>query len=425
MAGQTGIEEALQRGGFAKTGPATLLPDPEPSQIRFPIVSVDDHFVEPPDLFIKRMPSRFASQAPRVVEKEDGVELWQFEDVVEPNRTQAVSVVGRPKDEWTAAPVRFDEMRPGSYNPKARLSDMDLAGVAVSMCFPSNIFGFAGQRFFRMKDRELGFAAFRAYNDWVAEEWVATNPERFIAQQVMWFPDPLLAAKEIRRNAERGFRSVTFSENPEALGFPSIYTNFWDPFFDACSETGTVIDLHIGSSSTHSRPSSDSPDDVALALFPLNAIMASVDWVYARIPIRFPNLKIVFSESGVSWIPMIQERLRRNVRASFIEGSTWKGMTESPDEVFKRAFWFTSIEDPSGIENRHLIGIDRIMLECDYPHADTSWPDTQEILAGEIGHLPEDDRNLLAYKNACDVYRLSVESVERITRRLATSDVQS
>ncbi len=422
MTDRTSVEESLREGGLLRDGPHSLLPEPRFSPVQVPIASVDDHFVEPRNLFLNHMSKRFGDRIPRVIENEDGVELWQFEDVLEPNRTMVVSVVGRPRNEWTLAPVRFDEMRPGSYDPKARLSDMDLAGVSVSMCFPSSIFGFAGQRFFRIRDRELGFAAFRAYNDWVIDEWVATDPRRFIAQQVMWFPDPNVAAEEIRANATRGFRSVAFSENPEALGFPSLYTDHWDPFFRACSETGTVIDLHVGSSSKVSRPSSESGSDVSLALFPVNAMLASVDWVYARVPVRFPDLKIVFSESGISWVPTIQERLRRNVRMSEVEGSTWRE-AEGPDEVFKRAFWFTSIEDPSGIDNRHLIGVDRIMLEVDYPHADSSWPDTQEIVAGEIAHLPDEDRERIAYKNACGVYGLSIESVEQVSSQLAVGSL--
>lgn len=391
----------------------TLLPDPKPSAVRVPIVSVDDHFVEPPDLFLKHMSARFGDRIPQVRENDNGIQFWHFEDVQEPVRS-LITVAGRPKSEWTWEPIRFDEMRPASYKPVERVRDMDVAGVAMSMCFPSAMFGFAGQRFFRLKDRELGLAAMRAYNDWIIDEWVAASPDRLIPQQVPWFPDPVIAADEIRKNAARGFRAVAFSEDPEALGFASLYTDHWDPFFRACEETGTVVDLHIGSSSQVYQGSTGAPKDVALALFPVNAMRASVDWLYARIPLRFPGLKIVFSESGVSWIPMIHERLRRNMRMAETAESTWLDQDRTPEEVFKSAYWFTSIEDPSGIAARHDIGIDRIMLEVDYPHPDSSWPDTQDVVYSEIGHLPEHEQQLLGYRNACEVYGLSVDTVQRI-----------
>ena len=410
-------ETLTVRKSAARRRDATLLPEPLPARLHVPIVSVDDHYVEPGDLFQSRMSAKFRDRIPRVVETSDGVEAWQFEDSLEVLRGP-ISAVGRPREEWTMEPLRFDEMRAGSYDPVARLKDMDVAGVVMSLCFPSAPFGFAGQRFFRMKDHELGLAAMRAYNDWTIEEWVRTDPSRFIAQQVPWFPDPALAAAEIRRNAARGFRAVTFSENPEALGFPSIYTDFWDPFFSACEETGTVVNLHIGSSSQMNTGSTGAPTDVTLALFPVNAIVASVDWLYARIPIRFPGLKIVLSESGISWVPMIHERLRRNLRMAHTSESTWTLEGETPEEVFKRAFWFTSIEDPSGIDARHQVGIDRIMLEVDYPHPDSSWPQTQEVIQSELGHIPEGDVKMLAYENAAAVYSLSLPEIARIADRL-------
>lgn len=162
-------------GGDHRREVHTLLPDPVPVPVTVPIVSADDHLVEPGDLFLRRLPRPLAEDAPRVFES-DGVEYWRFEDEIEPNRTVQTSAVDRPRDEWTREPVRFDEMRPGSYDPAARLADMDLAGIVGSLCFPSAMFGFAGQRFYRMKDAELGLACMRAYNDWIAEEWVRAAP---------------------------------------------------------------------------------------------------------------------------------------------------------------------------------------------------------------------------------------------------------
>ena len=403
-------------GGDHRREVHTLLPDPRSLPIALPVVSVDDHFVEPPDVYLSRVPAKLRDRAPRIVEA-DGIEYWQFEDVREPNRTAQIFIVGRPPSEWTIEPILFREMRRGSYDAEARLLDMDLVGVAASLCFRSVIVGFAGQRFYRMKDHELGLASMRAYNDWIIEEWVATNPERFIAQQVTWLPDPEIAAEEVRKNAARGFKAIAFSENPELLGFPSLYTGHWDPFFRACEETETVVNLHVGSSSAVPRPSSDSPGDVSGALFPVNGINSSVDWAYSRVPVRFPGLKIALSEAGVSWVPMVQERLNRNEK--FMSSSlTWRGVDRTPVEVFKSCFWFTSIEDHCGIRERHTVGIDQIMLEMDYPHPDTSWPVTQDTIRAEVGALPEDEQRMLAYRNACTLYRHPESVVDDFERRI-------
>src|SRR3546814_732241 len=211
------------------------------------------------------------------------------------------------------------------WSVEQRLRDMDLNGVHASLNFPSMVWGFAGQRFMRMRDRELGLACTRAYNSWIIEDWTAAAPDRMIPCQIPWFHDPVLAAEEIRRNAELGFTSVSFSENPEALGLPSIHTAHWDPFLRACEETGTVLNLHVGSSSQTPQPSSDSPMYTVLLLFQVNAMFSAADWLFSGIPMRFPDLKIVLSEGGVGWVPSILDRLDHQHRYQ--------------DETLLRATW--------------------------------------------------------------------------------------
>jgi predicted TIM-barrel fold metal-dependent hydrolase len=150
-----------------------------------------------------------------------------------------------------------------------------------------------------MKDSDAGLAAVSAYSDWELDEWCGTDPNRFISCQLPWLRDPEIAANGIRRNAERGFVSVSFSENQEIMGFQSPYSGKWDDFFQACADTDTVSNLHIGSAGRIHKPSTDSPTDVTVALFLLCGIETVVDWIYARIPVKFPGLKIVLSEAGI------------------------------------------------------------------------------------------------------------------------------
>ena len=298
---------------------AVLLPDPAPEPIWHPIISVDDHLLEPFDLFAHRLPRQLVQAAPRAVPNDAGTPVWMI-DGTPVAVTVTNGAVGRPMSEWNGGPQRFDQFRTGVYDPALRLKDMDLCGIWGSLCFPSIVFGFCGSRLARMKDRELGLACVRAYNDWVIDTWCAAAPDRYIPCQLPWMADPEVAAAEIRRNAARGVRAVTFSENPEIRGFPSIHTGAWDAFFAACAETETVVNLHVGSSGFIESPSQFTPDDARAALFPVNAVKASVDWVYSGVPLRFPSLRIVLSEGGVSWVPMVMERLTRAYRQ--VESST-------------------------------------------------------------------------------------------------------
>ena len=144
-------------------------------------------------------------------------------------------------------PVRFDQMRPGCWDPAARVADMDLAGIWASVNFPSQITGFCGTVYSACSEPASGQACVRAWNDWFAEEWREAYPDRFVGLGITYLADPEIAAAEIRRNAERGFTAVSLPEQPHRLGYPSLHSGSWDPVLAACAETGTVICLHVGS----------------------------------------------------------------------------------------------------------------------------------------------------------------------------------
>ena len=285
----------------------TLLPDPEPRRRHFTVISVDDHLIEPADLFQGRMPAHLEERAPTLFESAEGKQAWVYEGTFYPN-IGLNAVVGRPRQEWTMEPARFDEMRQGCYDIHARIADMDVAGIWASLCFPSLIAGFAGAVFSRSQDPELGLACVRAWNDWHHEVWAGTYPERIIALQITWLKDADVAAAEVRRNAERGFKALSFPENPANLDLPSVHTSYWDPLFAACEETGTVICLHTGSAGSVIQ-FFEAPLEQATTLFPVHGAVTTADWLWARVPLRFPALNIALSEGGIGWVPMLLDRL--------------------------------------------------------------------------------------------------------------------
>lgn len=374
----------------------------EPRRRRFRLVSVDDHVTEPPDTFEGRIEARFAADAPRVERDDEGHDWWVFDN-------DRVPLLG--SDSWLGfepghaylGQVSFDDLHPAVYDIDARVQHMDVVGIESSLCFASAPFGFAGTRFMKMSDPELGLACMRAFNDWHLEAWAEPHPGRIIANQVTWLPDPLIAADEVRRNAARGFRALSFSENPERLGLPSLYTGHWDPLFEACVETDTVVNLHVGSSSSTIVPSSDSAPAVLGALFPINAMATAVDWLFSGIPLRFPDLRLALSEGGFGWMPILIDRIEHMKRQ--LDYSVQFGDLE-PVDVLRRNFWFTTFNDELSMPLRRLAGIDHIMIEVDYPHSDSTWPDTQEILARQLADVPHDEVARMTHQNAIDLYRL-------------------
>jgi predicted TIM-barrel fold metal-dependent hydrolase len=399
-------------GGLGATNVQTftLLPDPEPRQRWTPIFSVDDHVVEPPDIFLDRFPSKFADQAPRIIDTDNGGQAWFWLDRVLPN-VGFNAVVGRPQEELTLEPTRFEHMRPGTWDIHRRVRDMDIDGVAVSVCFPSFLPGFVGQRLTLWPDdEELALVAMRAYNDWHLEAWCGAYPSRFVPQQIAYLRDPLVAADEIRRNAARGFKAVTFSEAPFKLGLPTIHSGEWDPFFAACEETETVLCLHVGSAGEIMNTSDDAPRGVTTQLFGASAMIYTVDWLYSGVADRFPNIKICMSEGGIGWVQSVIDRLEhfRLRQPLYLAG------TSASVEILSRNFWFCALDEPAALRNAEAIGFDNVLVEVDYPHADTTWPNTQALLREHLAVFPKEIQDKLCWGNASKLFRHEVPALEPV-----------
>ena len=182
---------------------------------------------------------------------------------------------------------------------------------------------------------------------------------------------------------------MSFPEFPAQLGYPSIFTDHWDPFLAACEETGTVVCLHTGASAWAPLPSPGPPFALLPTVFPVNALLAAGEWLWSGVPAALPALDVALSEGGIGWVPMLMDRVDYVLdhSASGTEGAAWDSDLR-PSEVLGRNFWFCTIDDPSMVPLLDRIGIDHVMVECDYPHADSTWPDTQAVVSRAFGGLP-------------------------------------
>jgi predicted TIM-barrel fold metal-dependent hydrolase len=378
-----------------------FLPEPVPREVKYTVISVDDHVVEPAHTFEGRLPAAVADRAPRIVETPEGYQVWEFEGA---RYTQVGmnAVAGRRPETVKLEPFRFEHMRPGCYDVDARIADMDVNGVWASVNFPSQITGFCGRVFFSAHDRELGLACVRAWNDWLFEEWHEPHPDRIVPLGITYLADPALAVAEIERNAARGFTSVTLPERPHDVGLPSLWDrDHWDPIIAACAATGTVISLHVGSSGLPAFPPGAPSLQLGATLFGQQSLGACAEWLWSGHAVEHPDLKIAMSEGGIGWVAMLLDRLD-----NIIDRSRYGlGWDDRPADVLRRNFWFCTIDDPSTIETRHRIGVDHIMVEVDYPHGDSTWPDTQLVIEKAWGHIPPAELRAMCCENAAALYR--------------------
>ena len=381
--------------------PELFLPEPDPRPVRCTIISVDDHLVEPAGMFEGRLPRRLQEHAPRIVETPQGHQVWLFQDEVY-TQMGMNAVVGRRPETVKVEPFRFEHMRPGCYDIDARIRDMDTAGVWASLNFPSQITGFCGRVFSQTSDPELGRAVTRAWNDWLFEEWYSPYPDRIVPCGITYLTDPEAGAAEIRRNAERGFRAVTLPERPHNIGLPPIFDrDYWRPILSACAETSTVVNLHVGSSGLAPLPPGSPGLQLGATLFGQLSLGACAEWLWSGWAVELPTLAVAMSEGGIGWVAMLLDRLDNLVDRS----GYGLGWDIRPAEILRRNFWFCTIDDPSTIDTRYRIGVENIMVEVDYPHGDSTWPDTQDVVAQVWSHLPAHELRAICSENAARLYR--------------------
>jgi predicted TIM-barrel fold metal-dependent hydrolase len=381
------------------------------------LISVDDHVLEPPHLWVDRVAAKDRDRAPHQVVEGD-MEFWVYDDKRYPSSGLS-AVAGKKKEEFSPEPVTYAEMRPGCYDAKARIEDMDRAGILASLCFPT-VTRFCGQLFMEASDRDFGFVCLQAYNDWMIEEWSAAAPGRYIPLILIPMWDPPLAAKEMERCAAKGATAFAFSENPAPLGLPTIHDadRYWDPVMAAASDLEMVCSMHVGSSSQVPQIAPDSPFMANLAWGAVRTSGAMLSWLFSGMFTKFPNLKIALSEGEIGWMPYFLERaeqvldkqrfwVQRGVK--FMEHATTDVDLNTIDirALFRDHVFGCFIDDAHGIASIDEIGEDNIMCETDYPHSDSTWPDCIGVVKNRIGHLSPEVQYKLLRGNAERLYRFT------------------
>ena len=377
------------------------------------VLSADDHIIEPPDLWVGRVPARYRNRCPRIVEV-DGRQAWEYEDeLTYIPMGSCRALPGFREEGYPPAPgtANFDEIRPGCYDPGERIKDMDIDGVWGQLCFP-NFARFAGHRFFlNVKDHDLGLACLRTYNDYLLDEWCATDRERLYGAAILPLHDVELAVAELERVLEKGAKALAFSENPTVLGLPSVHTDHWDPLWKVVQAAGIPVCMHIGSSSRLMTTSPDAPPTVLVSLNGVNSMMAAVDWLMSGILERFEGMKVILSEGGAGWVPYMLERMDKafhdkRIKPNLTIGQTSKGGTIPPSELFRRQMYVCLVDERFALRSLGDVPVDSLVFEGDYPHGDGLWPENRRYLETALANVPDADAAKIAEGNLAGLLRL-------------------
>ncbi len=371
------------------------MPDVTPSESDLPlIISVDDHVLEPRELWQEQLPPAQRARGPKVTrervrlvfegghygfERDDEhgqwCDVWNFDDLVMPTGLLHAPA-GIPRSEQRNVPAVYEDFRDGTHDKASRLADMTENHVEAAINFPNIFPRFAGQGFAERSDKDLALACLRIYNDWMIDEWCGGEARgRLIPLTLVPLWDPHLAVEEVHRCAAKGSYAIAFSENPSALGLPSMYSGDWDVLWQACEETETTVSMHIGSSSKMPSTSPDAPLATSMSLYAQNAQGSLCDWAFSGTLERFSEIKITYAESQVGWMPFQLERMDSVWR----DGVGGVDLRIAPSEQVRGRVFGCVFDDLHGLKCRNDVGLEQILFETDYPHSDGTYPHSRKI----------------------------------------------
>ena len=356
------------------------------------IYSCDDHldiYNLPRDLWTRRLPEKHREAGPRVVER-GGAHLWFAGDAF-------MGPSGRLPGLPTAldrVDVEDDGFRPS--NPKLRMEDMDRDGIHASIVYgPGTLFGFP------IQDPELKRLVIQVWNDWAAEEFNSYLPDRLSALPVLPTTSPEDAVAELERALGLGHRGALLHAFEADVADPA-----WDRLWAAASEADVPLSFHIGGGSQRVDPMKGGWQIAAFAaIAPMQLDEPFALMMFSGALERNPRLKLVLAESGVGWLPYLVARMDATFDKHCAPHPEHSIKTR-PSELFHRQVFATFEEEPFGPELIPLLGPDNFMWACDYPHPDSTWPESRKAIEHALSTLSPEAVRKVTSENCKNLYKL-------------------
>lgn len=352
--------------------------------------SCDDHldiWALPTDLWQKHLPANLRARGPRVVE-ENGAQWWVCDGaMVGPS---GLKIVG-DYNAITRAGIEDDGWRPST--PKLRLQDMDRDGIAASVIYGPSLLGLP------IADLELKSVCLSAYNDW-AQEFNANDPRRLCVLPVLPTHDPKAAIAELERVAELGHRGAIISPFEFRVSDPQ-----WDDLWAAVDATGLPISFHIGHGTSKVKVGYLSWEMAAFAtVAPLQLDEPLAMMIFSGALERHPGVRLVLAESGIGWLPYFVKRMDQTGEKHVPKAQDYK-LKAKPSEIFHRQVYATFEEEPLGPQLIPLLGPDNFMWASDYPHPDSTFPNSRAAVEEAFAGLSPELVRKVTVENCARLYR--------------------
>ena len=376
-------------------------------ELKYGLISVDDHVQEPPDLWTQRLSqSQWGDRIPHIATRDDGSEYWVVDGQEVP--MSGVASAGAAMPDRAREPQRWEEVPKLAYDPAARLQAMDVDGIDYTVLYPI-VAGLAGETFGRLLDPAFELACVQAYNDWLIDVWASAS-ERFVPQCIVPLAPIQTTVQEIRRAVDKGHRGVVLPAAPMLLrDLPHINEPDYDPVWQICQDLRVPVCFHAGFSKDIQFPAYPALSPGLAASLeamtrPISSVQVVANFLYSRILMRYPELKVVFAETSLAWGAYELETADHQFERQRLDQ---EGYDMTPSQMFHRQCYMTGWYDRAAIESRQYLGVANILWGTNLPQATSTWPMTREHLAKSFDGVPEDDKAQMLWGNAAKLYQLS------------------
>ncbi|MAS40480.1 MAG: amidohydrolase [Porticoccaceae bacterium] len=364
-----------------------------------PVISADSHIAEPPNCYIDFIDPKFRDRAPHMVEHEQYGDIYVIEGLEKPVPMGLVAAAGRKPEELKTSGMKFADLPRSSWDAKYRVADQDRDGVAAELIYPT-----VGMMLCNHPDIDYQVACFDAYNRWL-EGYIADAPAgRLFGLGQVALRSVDEGIKELERAKQRGFVGVMMTGNPPESDY---HDPLYDPLWEAAVDLDLPLSFHILTSKADSLNRQRGPK--------INGFLAIMrgcqdilgTFVFGGVFERHPRLKVVCAEADAGWVPHFIYRMDH----AYDRHRYWMKcppLEKMPSEYFQSNIYLTFQDDWTAFRHRDEMNPRRLMWANDFPHSDSTWPWSQEILAEHTRDMSEEEKDWILHDNVVECYNLPV-----------------
>ena len=365
-----------------------------------PIISADSHITEPANTYVDYIDAKWRDAAPRMRFHESLGDAFFIEGLPTPVPMGLVAAAGKPPEEIRLTGVRFDDMHRGGWDPDARMADQDRDGVAAEIIYPT-----VGMVLCNHPDFEFKQACFDAYNRWLAA-YCGAHPTRLYGCGQTAMRSPEAGCDDLRRIAALGLRGVMMPGNPAQEDYDSpLYDRVWE----TAIELGLPLSFHILTDRNYafaSKVRGPKMNGFLSIMRGCQDIMGTL--VLGGVFERHPELRVVCAEADAGWVPHYMYRMDHAYKRHRYWLPAGQTLSRLPSEYFSENIYTTFQDDWVAFKTADLMNWRRLMWANDFPHSDSTWPWSQQVLSSHKADLASDQADAVLGGNVASLYRIDV-----------------